>query len=85
MLVTDLDDYCIDRRFPERAENALFATLSRSALVPTQLPVECLLVEIFSGESTLILYLTTFIHLATKVQRDRSYISSHLYVISGSA
>jgi len=85
MIVTDLDDYCTDRRFPEREENTPFVTLSRSALAPTQPPVECLLVEIFPGESALILNLTTFIHLAATVKRDRSYISSHLYVISGSA
>jgi hypothetical protein len=84
MIVSDLDDYCIDRRFLERAENALFAILSRSALASTQSPLECLLVEIFPGESALILNLTTFTHLAPKVKRDRC-ISSHLYVISGSA
>jgi len=84
MIVTDLDDYCIDGRFPERAENVLFSTLSRSALAPTQIPVECLLVEIFPGESALILNLTTFIHRAMNVKGYQSYISSHLYVISGS-
>jgi hypothetical protein len=41
MIVTDLGNYCIDLRFPEGAENALFASLSRSALAPTQPPVEC--------------------------------------------